>query len=130
MAKAGRVGHVRDRATFVALRRSGRRAHVGTLTLTWLPGVAGDPAPPRVAYAIGRTIGPAVQRNLVRRRLRAVVAELVPDMSSGDYLVALGKPAETPEIGEVRRMMAEALEALQETGAAASAGGRRRVGRS
>ena len=48
-----------------------------------------DPSavPPRVAYAVGRSAGNAVDRNRVRRRLRALVhahaAELVP----GWYLV-------------------------------------------
>ena len=111
----GRVGHVRDRATFLALRRSGRRARAGQLTLTWLADVAGDLAPPRVAYAVGRRIGPAVQRNLVRRRLRAVVAEFVSEMPPGAYLLSVGKAAKTPEIGEMRTMMAEALAALGDT---------------
>lgn len=40
----------------------------------------GDPhAPPRVAYAVGRAVGGAVERNRLRRRLRAVVHEQ-PDM--------------------------------------------------
>ena len=31
--------------------------------------------PPRVAFAIGRAVGPAVVRNRLRRRLRALAAE-------------------------------------------------------
>jgi ribonuclease P protein component len=38
--------------------------------------------PPRVAFAIGRACGPAVQRNRVRRRLRALLhdRELPPGL--------------------------------------------------
>lgn len=53
----------------------------------------------RVAYAIGRPVGGAVLRNRVRRRLRAVVAELDRDgglLEPGAYLIAAG-----PEAAEV-----------------------------
>ena len=59
----------------------------GLLSLTF---VAGAPRgePPRVAYAVGRRVGPAVVRNRIRRRLRHALAEhrdlLVAD---GAYLV-------------------------------------------
>jgi ribonuclease P protein component len=45
----------------------------------------------RVAYAVGRAVGGAVERNRLRRRLRAIVrdAELAP----GAYLVAVAPPA-------------------------------------
>ena len=42
------------------------------MTAIWLPG---DP-PPRVAYAVGRSVGNAVTRNRVTRRLRAAVTDL------------------------------------------------------
>lgn len=51
---------------------------------------AADPGPPRVAYAIGRRAGGAVDRNRVRRRLRHVIAaheaQLRPDWQ---YLVGV-----------------------------------------
>jgi ribonuclease P protein component len=55
--------------------------------VSWLP--EPDAAtPPRVAFAVGRRVGPAVARNRVRRQLRAVVAELAPELRPGAYLVA------------------------------------------
>ena len=42
------------------------------MTVAYVPG--GDRV--RVAYAIGRPVGPAVVRNRVRRRLRAAVREI------------------------------------------------------
>jgi ribonuclease P protein component len=45
---------------------------------------AGDSTdPPRVAYAVGRRVGPAVARNRARRRLRAAVAARRDDLAPG-----------------------------------------------
>ena len=66
------VWRIQDRATFEALRRSGRRARRGPVTVTY---AAVRPAPePRVAYAVGKRVGKAVVRNRLRRQLRAAVA--------------------------------------------------------
>ena len=47
---------------------------------------------PRVAYRVGRPVGPAVRRNRVKRRLRAIVAERDrrQPLSPGDYLISAG----------------------------------------
>jgi ribonuclease P protein component len=106
---------IRDRATFVALR-NGRRGHAGPVRVTWLPGA--DETPPRVAFAVGRRVGSAVARNRVRRQLRAIAAELAPDLAPGAYLVAYRG---APVIGstELRQLVVAAA-----TSAGARAGGR------
>jgi ribonuclease P protein component len=76
---------VRDPAAFAALR-TGRRGHAGPVRVTWVP--EDGAAPPAVAFAVGRRVGPAVARNRVRRQLRAIVAELAPGLAAGTYLVA------------------------------------------
>jgi ribonuclease P protein component len=43
----------------------------------------GSTDPPRVAYAIGRGAGSAVDRNRMRRRLRAAVAACAHDLAAG-----------------------------------------------
>lgn len=69
----GLIWRLRGRRSFQELYRRGRRQRGALLAVTWLDdGVQ----PPRVGYAIGRKIGPAVVRNRLRRRLRAVVHEL------------------------------------------------------
>jgi ribonuclease P protein component len=84
------VWRVRDRASFDALRRDGRRARRGPISVT----VAVPDAPeaggrPRVAFSVGRRVGSAVVRNRARRRLRAVV----DDLARGDTVAVLGEGA-------------------------------------
>jgi len=76
--------------------------------MTFLPG---DPAlPPRVAYAVGKRVGPAVVRNRVRRRLRAVAqahrGELRP---GGAYLFGAGPAAATAPFAELDAAMGRLL---------------------
>ena len=101
---------VRDRSTFLLLRRAGRRSRRGPVTVTWL---AGDPAEPiRVAYAISRRVGGAVVRNQVRRRLRAVVGELQPQLRPGVYLVGAAPEAASTPYRELRAAVGEAVAAV------------------
>lgn len=84
------VWRVRDRASFDALRRDGRRARRGPISVTVMvqdgPEAGGRP---RVAFSVGRRVGSAVVRNRARRRLRAVV----DDLARGDTVAGLGEGA-------------------------------------
>ncbi|MHB1924609.1 MAG: ribonuclease P protein component [Acidimicrobiales bacterium] len=106
-ASPGTVWRVSSRSSFDQLRRQGRRVRRGPLSVTFLP--AGVDGPPRVAYAIGRRVGGAVVRNRLRRRLRAVVAELAPGMSPGVYLVSASAPAVALGYGELRSLLSRAV---------------------
>jgi ribonuclease P protein component len=77
------IWRIRDRGTFARLSRDGRRVRAGALWCTYVP----DPSltPPHVAFAIGRAVGPAVVRNQVRRRLRALLSSAA--LPPGAYLV-------------------------------------------
>ena len=79
------IWRIRDRAVFGRFRRDGRRARVGPL---WMSVIA-DPAavPPRVAYAVGRSVGSAPVRNRVRRRLRCLARQHADQLVAGWYLV-------------------------------------------
>ena len=96
------VAPVRTRREFSALsssRNRGRsgpvwvvRAELPTGPRTGRPAErAPEPGParPHVAYAIGRSVGGAVVRNRVRRRLRALIADRArrPALRPGLYLV-------------------------------------------
>lgn len=103
------IWKIRDRATFEALSRARRRRR-GPISMTFLPG---DPAvPPRVAYAVGKRVGPAVVRNRVRRRLQAATvthrAELRP---GGAYLFGATSAAAEARFSEIDAAMGELLAA-------------------
>jgi ribonuclease P protein component len=80
------------------------------MTVAYVPGGTDV----RVAYAIGRRVGPAVVRNRVRRRLRAAAREI--DVASGGlpagaYLVSVRPEATGRSYGELRDDLGEALTA-------------------
>ena len=77
------IWRIRERSAFTRLADEGRRTRAGVLWCTYIP----DPVatPPRVAYALGRAIGPAVVRNRLRRRLRALLAATT--LPPGFYLI-------------------------------------------
>ena len=103
------IWRVRDRGTFEALRRSGRRARRGPVTVTYLPAGAGSTAT-RVAFGVSRKVGNAVTRNRTRRRLRSVMQglDVSPDgLRPGTYLLTT-----RPEVVDVDyRRLAELVAA-------------------
>jgi ribonuclease P protein component len=78
---------VRGRDAFSALSRHGRRVREGPLTVVHREG----PDPARVAFSVSRRVGPAVVRNRLRRRLRALWQDL--EVPTGDYLIVTAPPA-------------------------------------
>jgi ribonuclease P protein component len=97
------IWRIRERAAFRRLTADGRRTRSGALWCTYLidhdgPDRSGldhcerdrPASPPHVAFAFGRALGPAVVRNLVRRRLRMLLAEA--PLPPGLYLFG-GTPA-------------------------------------
>ena len=102
----GLIWRIRDDATFSSLRRASRRARHGAVTVSWVPGSPSDP--PRVAFAIGRKVGGAVVRNRLRRRLRAIAAEL--ELPPGAYLIGAAPAAATVPFGELRALVSRAVQ--------------------
>jgi ribonuclease P protein component len=74
--------------------------------------LADGAAPPRVAYAVGRRVGGAADRNRLRRRLRAIVGEAAPGLAPGAYLVAAGPDAAALPHPQLQALVSDALEAV------------------
>ena len=70
----GLIQRIHGRHAFSTLSRDGRRIRRSSLWCSWCPQPSSNAT--RVAYSIGRACGPAVTRNRLRRRLRAIIRSL------------------------------------------------------
>jgi ribonuclease P protein component len=109
------IWRVRDQATFAQIRHA-RRVRRGLITVARVDD--GAPGPPRVAFGIGRKVGPAVLRNRLRRRLRELARSSA--LGSGAWFVSAA-----PGAGEVpfETLAAWWAEAVAATGGAAATAG-------
>jgi ribonuclease P protein component len=63
-----------------------------------------------VAYAISRKVGNAVERNRIRRRLRALIDDLEPPPHSGSYLIRCGIETSNLSYEQLHHHLDKALE--------------------
>ena len=85
---------------------------MGPVTVSFVNGTPDEP--PRVAYAIGRKVGNAVQRNRIRRQLRTILRQLAPQLRPGKYLIGVAPPPTPLRYGELQRTVMRALDAIAE----------------
>ena len=88
----GLIDRIRKRGDFDRLRRNGTRVRIDSLWCSSVPDQCSTS--PKVAFAIGRAVGPAVVRNRLRRRLRALLNEV--HLAPGLYLIG-----GTPQLSEL-----------------------------
>jgi ribonuclease P protein component len=75
----------------------------------------GSQEPPRVAYALGRQFGTAVERNRARRRLRAAIAlDKALLLPGGAYLFAADRAVMTIPFPTLREHIATLLQRVHE----------------
>ncbi|NQY57560.1 MAG: ribonuclease P protein component [Ilumatobacteraceae bacterium] len=97
------IHSLRDRESFVRVRRHGVRLRAETLWCSFLP----DPlvTPPCVGFAIPRAMGTAVARNRLRRRLRALLR--TRDMPPGEYVFGTINTTRSANTSSIRRQSTE-----------------------
>jgi ribonuclease P protein component len=88
---------MRRRSDFTAAVRRGSRSGRTLLTghlLVPVPvaGAVGGDCPPRAGFVVSRSVGNAVVRNKVRRRLRVLVREYLSSLPGGSLLVVRAHP--------------------------------------
>jgi ribonuclease P protein component len=88
LARAHRLTAGRD---FAETIRRGRRAGTSTVVLHLAAGEAQE-AEPRVGLVVGKTVGNAVTRNQVKRRLRHLVRQRLSALPRGTVLVLRALP--------------------------------------
>lgn len=107
-----RLVGVHGRESFEALRRSSSRGSSGPLVVHYVPSQDPDAAtalPARssgIAFAISRNVGGAVQRNRLRRRLRAASSAFA--MAPGSYLVRVDPKGRDLSYQELERHLEDA----------------------
>jgi ribonuclease P protein component len=83
---------MRRRADFAAAVRGGSRAGRALLTGHLLVRADAGDEPPRVGFVVNRSVGKAVTRNKVRRRLRSLARGYLPSLPGGSLLVVRAHP--------------------------------------
>ena len=106
LRRAWVIGRIGRRDAFERFHRSSRSARAGCLRVSL---IEADPEGPAVAvaFAVPRSVGTAVQRNAVRRRLRAVLRGLDAErrLPDGWYLVMV-RPTAQPGVPESAQLQA------------------------
>src|SRR5206468_4230236 len=85
-----RSSRLHRRAEFRIATRQGRRVSAPGLVLH---AHLDDDAAPQVGFVVARTVGPAVTRNQVRRRLQHLIAARLDRLPAGARLVVRATPA-------------------------------------
>jgi ribonuclease P protein component len=111
MQRRNRLSRSRD---FDAVYRHGRSVSTRFLVLYRFDREEGTDGEARLGIAVPKRIGSAVTRNRIKRRLREVWRELLPDVPAGaDYVLlvrgSLADTAENRDAGWLRERVEEIL---------------------
>jgi ribonuclease P protein component len=89
MKRRHRLSRSRD---FEAVYRHGRSTATRYLVLYSFPREEVDGEGPRLGLAVSRQLGGAVERNRLKRRLRAAFDELAEELPAGNDYVLIARP--------------------------------------
>lgn len=93
---------MRAASEFGATIRAGSRSSSRRVVVHYTGGTTRADAA-RVGFVVSKAVGGAVDRNQVKRRLRAVMSEMVPDLPQGSCVVVRALPAALGETSAVLR---------------------------
>jgi ribonuclease P protein component len=101
------IHRIRGRDDFRRLARDGTRIRRPVLWCIWCP----DPttSTTSVAFALGRALGPAVTRNRLRRRLRAILKESESSLPGGQLLIGANPSVVELTFDQLRAELKELL---------------------
>lgn len=108
----GGVERLRRRADYLRVQAAERRVALPGLLLQAAPGETGCR---RVGFTASRKVGNAVARNRARRRLKALVQEILPDhaLPGHDYVLVARQATPAREFAALRRDLEAALKKLK-----------------
>ena len=86
--------------------RHGARFSAGTVVVHWVPAEQGRA---RVGFVVSKGVGNAPQRNLIKRRLRAVIRENLGQIS-GDFVIRALPAAARARFEQLREDVVRCLE--------------------
>lgn len=97
------------RRAYAAVHRGGVRKPRGPLVVVGLPNDVGES---RLGLSVGRRVGGAVTRNLIKRRIREAFRLIRPDMPGGYDLVVIVRPHKPATLDEYRGWLRGAWDAV------------------
>lgn len=95
-----RTYSLKKNAQFRYVRRRGASSGSHEAVLLYVRGNA-----LKVGFSVGKKLGCAVQRNRIKRRMRAVIAPLLPRMKRGLYVFIAREPAAEADFAKLTRSM-------------------------
>ncbi|MEZ5168102.1 MAG: ribonuclease P protein component [Acidimicrobiales bacterium] len=118
------IGRLSGRHEFARLRADGARVGRGPVQIISRYDEARTPPTTRIAFAIPRSVGSAVVRNRIRRRIRAMIHDLDRDPATrpmpGDHLIRVSAPIDAWPATQLRQTMMTLLPASPSSPAARS----------
>jgi ribonuclease P protein component len=108
------LGRVTKRAEFQEFRRPDGKGRSGPIAASFVSQLDQDP-PIRMAFAISKRCGGAVERNRLRRRLREAVSALSLPVGPGRYLIRVEPEATSLSYEEVIHSLGQAMNRASQT---------------